>query len=104
MTEPHRRTAGAVEGRERPQVGQLVAREMLGTEAVYRVLGENDRGIEVEVVRVPGLRPGSRFTFTLDAVLAMSALDPAAGLDPANAEKPRAAQTANPGLARRRFA
>ncbi|HEX3974758.1 MAG TPA: hypothetical protein VHW96_00765 [Solirubrobacteraceae bacterium] len=55
--------------------GQLVSRRLLGTEALYRVIGENERGIEVEVVQVEGLRPGSRFTFSLKDVLAMDSVD-----------------------------
>jgi hypothetical protein len=46
-------------------------RAVLGTEAVYRVIATNDKRVEVEVVRAPGLRPGSRFVFALAAVLAM---------------------------------
>ncbi len=57
-----------------PGPGQLLRRELLGSQAVYRVIGENDRGIEVEVVDVQGLSPGSRFTFRLEEVLAMESL------------------------------
>jgi hypothetical protein len=57
-----------------PEPGQLVRRELLGSEAVYRVVGENDRGVEVEVVQVQGLSAGSRFTFRLEEVLGMEML------------------------------
>lgn len=59
-----------------PAEGQLLKRTLLGSEAIYRVVGKNDRGVEVEVVRAPGLDAGSRFTFTLDDVLAMDLLTP----------------------------
>jgi hypothetical protein len=59
-----------------PVEGQLLKRTVLGSEAVYRVLGRNARGVEVEVVRAPGLSAGSRFTFTLEDVLAMDPLAP----------------------------
>ena len=57
-----------------PQPGQLLRRELLGSEAVYRVVGENERGIEVEVVDVQGLSAGSRFTFRMEEVLEMETL------------------------------
>jgi hypothetical protein len=98
MSESRRRIRGVGDARGLPPEGQLVARQMLGTDAVYRVVGENDRGIEVEVVRVPGLRPGSRFTFALEAVLAMNAVDTA------DADLPRVSPAARPGPAGRGFA
>ncbi len=57
-----------------PEPGQLLRRELLGSEAVYRVVGENDRGVEVEVVDVQGLTAGSRFTFRLEDVFSMERL------------------------------
>jgi hypothetical protein len=57
-----------------PQPGQLLRRELLGSEALYRVVGENDRGIEVEVIDVNGLSAGSRFTFRLEDVLRMKVI------------------------------
>jgi hypothetical protein len=56
--------------------GQLVRRRLLRTEAVYRVIGENKRGVEVEVVEAEGLQPGSRFTFSVEDVMSMTAVDP----------------------------
>jgi hypothetical protein len=63
---------GRPEGPSVPQSGTLIRRLALGTEAIYRVLGENDRGVEVEVVDAPGLEPGTRFTFTIADVTTMS--------------------------------
>jgi hypothetical protein len=60
---------------EGPHVGQVLRRRALGTTALYRVIGQNTRGVEVEVVDAPGLKPGTRFTFTLKDVLAMDYLD-----------------------------
>jgi hypothetical protein len=57
-----------------PGSGTLLKRSLLGTDAVYRVVGRNERGFEVEVVEAPGLSPGSRFTFTREDVLAMTPL------------------------------
>jgi hypothetical protein len=57
-----------------PPSGQLLKQEVLGTEAIYRVIATNDRGVEIEVVRAPGLKPGTRFVFALAAVLAMDPL------------------------------
>jgi hypothetical protein len=82
---------------ERPSVppsGTLLRRLALGSEAIYRVLGENERGVEVEVVDAPGLQPGSRFTFTVADVVAMTGLS----------ESERAAYAVRPGVPRRRFA
>jgi hypothetical protein len=51
--------------------GLLIQRSALGTEATYRIVGENDRGIEVEVVEAPGLEPNTRFTFATADVIEM---------------------------------
>ncbi len=58
-----------------PRAGQFLKNRALGTEAFYRVVGKNARGVEVEVVDAPGLLPGARFTFSEEAVLSMDALD-----------------------------
>ncbi|HEX4008877.1 MAG TPA: hypothetical protein VHX62_02645 [Solirubrobacteraceae bacterium] len=79
----------------RPETGQLLKRNLLGSEAIYRVVGENDRGVEVEVVSAPGLQAGVRFTFALDDVLAMHPL--ATGESRPAPEQVR-------GLPRRKFA
>ena len=55
-----------------PPAGTLIRRIALETEATYRVLGENQRGVQVEVVDAPGLQPGARFTFAVDDVIAMT--------------------------------
>lgn len=57
-----------------PESGQLVRRRMLGSDAIYRVVGTNPRGIELEVVHVPGLKAGSRYTFLPEDVAAMDAV------------------------------
>jgi hypothetical protein len=57
-----------------PATGTLIRRLVLGSAATYRILGKNKRGIEVEVVDAPGLRPGARFTFTSAAVMEMTDL------------------------------
>jgi len=61
--------------RPSPTPGQLLKRTVLGSGAVYRVVGANARGVEVEVVDAPGLKPGNRFTFTAEDVEAMETLD-----------------------------
>jgi hypothetical protein len=58
-----------------PATGQLLKRRALGTDALYRVVGENSRGVEVEVIDAPGLTPGARYTFSRKDVLAMDAID-----------------------------
>ena len=63
-----RRDAGAV-----LETGLLIQRAALGSEATYRIVGENDRGVEVEVVEAPGLQPNTRFTFTTADVIEMTA-------------------------------
>jgi hypothetical protein len=74
MSEPGSSNNGGP-ARELPAVGQLLKHRVLGTNAIYRVVGENGRGVEVEVIEAPGLRPGSRFTFSFKDVLAMDRLD-----------------------------
>ncbi len=56
-----------------PAPGTLIRRVALGSEATYRIMGENDRGVEVEVVEAPGLEPRTRFTFTTADVIEMAA-------------------------------
>lgn len=63
---------GPREGPSLPPLGSLIRQVALGTEATYRVIGENARGVEVEVVDAPGLEPGARFTFTLADVIKMT--------------------------------
>jgi hypothetical protein len=62
----------------RRRLGGIYRQRTLGTEAVYRVVarGVRDALIQVEVIRAPGLRPGSRLTFTGKAVAAMRSTDP----------------------------
>jgi hypothetical protein len=74
MSEPGSSNNGGP-ARELPAVGQLLKHRALGTDAIYRVVGKNSRGVEVEVIDAPGLTPGSRFTFSRTDVLAMDAID-----------------------------
>jgi hypothetical protein len=76
MTASRARGDGAPDPRSKLIQGQLLRRRLLGTDAVYRVIGENPRGVEVEVVDVHGLRAGSRFTFSREDVLAMELVEP----------------------------
>lgn len=85
---------GRREGRSVPPPGTLIRRLALGIEAIYRVLGENDRGVEVEVVEAPGLEPGARFTFMIADVITMTELSPGA----------RAASAVRHGVPEHRFA
>lgn len=78
-----------------PEAGQLLRRRVLGSDAVYRVVGENDRGVEVEVIDVPGLDPGSRFTLAKKDAVSMEVLD---------AAEARSLQAARGAVPRQRFA
>ena len=71
--------------------GQVLRRKALGTETLYRVIGENARGVEVEVVSAPGLVPGFRFTIAIDDATAMEAVstEKLAGEDEAGLCDPR---------------
>jgi hypothetical protein len=76
MTASRARGDGAQDPRRKLGKGQHLRRRLLGTDAIYRVVGENAGGVEVEVVDVQGLRAGSRFTFSRIDVLAMDVVDP----------------------------
>ena len=76
MSEAGSRADREPDGVRKLAKGQLVRRRLLGTEALYRVIGENERGVEVEVVKVEGLRAGSRFTFSPKDVRAMDPVQP----------------------------
>ncbi|MDX6715101.1 MAG: hypothetical protein QOH30_1659 [Baekduia sp.] len=54
---------------------QLRSRTLLGVEATYRVIDVNARHALVEVVDVPGLDPGMRFSFDVNAVSEMAVVD-----------------------------
>jgi hypothetical protein len=75
---PHcpRTAAGNIFGPTTPgrdlRIGEIRRRVQLGTEAVYRVLAVSNELAEVEVVKAPGLAPGQRFKFTVDAVCRMT--------------------------------
>ena len=55
----------------------LIRQCRLGTEAVYRVLAEDDQIVTAEVVRAPGLQPGAHVRLLASAARAMERLDPA---------------------------
>jgi hypothetical protein len=75
MSGPRSSDSGSGSQQDLPAPGQLLKNRALGTDAFYRVVGENSRGVEVEVIEAPGLAPGSRFTFSREHVLAMDRLD-----------------------------
>ena len=74
MSKPRASDSGGVH-RDALTAGQLLKHRALGTDAFYRVLAENSRGAEVEVVDAPGLESGSRFTFSRKDVLAMELVE-----------------------------
>jgi hypothetical protein len=79
--------------------GLLIQRVALGSEATYRIVGENDRGVEVEVVEAPGLEPNTRFTFSTADVIKMT--DP----EGSRADRARRANRAvRLGVAKRHYA
>jgi hypothetical protein len=54
--------------------GRLLARESLGSTAVYRVVGARDRLVDVEVIEAPGLARGARLRLTRAAAQGMRPL------------------------------
>jgi hypothetical protein len=71
-----------------------IRQRRLGSEAVYRVVDEDGRIVTAEVVRAPGLEPGTRVRLLARAVRAMERLEPLA----------QPAPLADPIAATRRFA
>lgn len=67
----------------RPRVGDVYKRELLHSEATYRVVGVDDGHVDVEAVDVPGLPEGFRMKLTAEAVETMALVGeagaPAAG-------------------------
>lgn len=61
---------------DRLVVGGVYKRELLESEATYRVVAIDGDHVDVEVVDVPGLAPGHRLRLTTAAVSDMEALDP----------------------------
>jgi hypothetical protein len=55
----------------RPVVGEVYKRELLHSEATYRVVGVEDGHVDVEAISVPGLPEGFRMRLTGDAVTSM---------------------------------
>jgi len=59
---------------------RLLRHRALGTTALYRTVAVSGELVECEVVRAPGLDPGTRVAFTRAAVRGMVVVaDPAAG-------------------------
>lgn len=54
---------------------RLLSHQVLGQDALYRVIAKSGGLVELEVVRAPGLKPGQRVRFTEEAVLQMSVVD-----------------------------
>lgn len=63
----------------RPVVGELYKREMLHSEATYRVVAVADDHVEVEALDVPGLPEGFRMRLTPEAVETMALVGEADG-------------------------
>jgi hypothetical protein len=55
--------------------GQMRAKTLFGVEATYEVLTVGRGHALMQVVDVPGLTPGMRFSLTLDAVADMDVVD-----------------------------
>jgi hypothetical protein len=68
---------------KRPTVGDVYRRELLQTQASYRVLTVEDEHVEVEVLEAPGLQPGFRMKLTTAALDAMQRLEAAPAAEPA---------------------
>ena len=56
--------------------GRFVRNRMLGTEALYELLGEQGELVTAEVVQAPGLVPGSRLRLLRSATSAMEQIGP----------------------------
>jgi hypothetical protein len=69
----------------------LLRQELLGTEAVYEVLGEDGDLLTAEVVSAPGLEAGTRVCLHARAARRMERSDPSRG-----PERPPAAATPRP--------
>jgi hypothetical protein len=58
-------------------IGSFVRQRLLGNDAVYEVLDHGDQLVTCEVVRAPGLVPGTRVRLLAGAVREMARLDAA---------------------------
>ena len=56
----------------RPCVGDVYKRELLDSEATYRVVGVEDGHVDVEAIDVPGLPEGFRMKLTAEAIETMA--------------------------------
>ena len=70
MADPLQMAPVALEG-----IGSFVRQRLLGTDAVYEVLDRGDQLVTCEVVRAPGLIPGTRVSLLAGAVREMARLD-----------------------------
>jgi hypothetical protein len=70
----------------KPVEPYFIRQRMLGSEAAYRVVEEDDTLVTAEVVQAPGLVPGTRVRLLARAARAMERFDPAA--EPAAAPEP----------------
>jgi hypothetical protein len=64
---------------KRPTVGDVYRRDLLQSQATYRVLAVGDDHVEVEVVEAPGLEAGFRLKLTTAGLATMQLLEPAPG-------------------------
>jgi hypothetical protein len=63
---------------DHPVVGGVYKRELLESEATYRVVRLDGDHVDVEAIDVPGLAAGHRLRLTAAAVAEMEALSPVA--------------------------
>lgn len=59
----------------RPLDGEVLRQRMLGSVALYRVIGDDGVIVTAEVLSAPGLTPGTHLRFTGRAARAMEQLD-----------------------------
>ncbi len=85
-----------------PAVGDLYQRELLQSQAIYRVIAVEDEHVQMETVDVPGLPPGHPVRLTIDSLGRMTRMvTPSEAPDSVaqRAEQPRRSSGASPRLA-----
>jgi hypothetical protein len=82
-----------------PAVGDLYQRELLQTQAIYRVVAVEDDHVQVEAVDVPGLSSGHSIRLTLDSFGCMTRVAALDGAPNPAAQRPSSTRPA--GLAPR---
>jgi hypothetical protein len=60
----------------RTQGRRFVRSRVLGTEAIYELLDDQGELVTAEVLKAPGLAPGTRLHLLRSAIRAMEAVDP----------------------------